>query len=124
VQSRDSNSGLLYSKPARYYLSHAAPYFEDSLNKKVKNPKKTWQILKEATVGTIYNPKIEKITVGGKQISDPPIIADEFNKFFTSIGTSISNSVRHIATDPISLISDNPNIANLNLEYIGPGHLC
>ncbi len=46
-------------------------YFEDSLNENVKNPKKTWEILKEATVGTNFNPKIEKITVGGKQISDP-----------------------------------------------------
>jgi hypothetical protein len=45
-------------------------YFEDSLNENVKNPKKTWDILKEATVGTKFNPKIEKITVGGKQISD------------------------------------------------------
>jgi hypothetical protein len=99
-------------------------YFEDSLNENVKNPKKTWEILKEATVGTKFNPKIEKITVGGKQISDPPVIAEEFNKFFTSIGTSISNSVRFTATDPISLMPDNPNIANLNLELIGPGHLC
>ncbi len=27
VPSRDSNSGLPYSKPTRYYLSHAASYF-------------------------------------------------------------------------------------------------
>jgi hypothetical protein len=26
VPSRDSNPGLPYSKPARYYLSHTAPY--------------------------------------------------------------------------------------------------
>jgi hypothetical protein len=71
-------------------------YFEDSLNENAKNPKKTWEILKEAAVGTKHNPKIKKITVGGKQISEPPIIADEFNKVFTSIGTSISNSVRFL----------------------------
>ncbi len=35
VPIRDSNSGLPYSKPTRYYLSHAAPcvyYQEESLN--------------------------------------------------------------------------------------------
>jgi hypothetical protein len=56
--------------------------------------KKTWEILKEATVGTKSNPKIVKIVVEGKQISDPSCIAEEFNKFFTSVGSSISNSVR------------------------------
>ncbi len=42
----------------------------------------------------------------GKQISDPPSIAEEFNKFFTSIGTTISNSVKPTVTDPISLMPD------------------
>ncbi len=97
-------------------------YFD--LNENVKNPKKTWEILKEATVGAKSNSKIEKITVDGKQISDPSCIADEFNKFFTSIGNSISNSVRPTATDPISLMPDNPNVANLNFEQFGPSHLC
>jgi hypothetical protein len=87
-------------------------YFDDSLNENVKNPKKTWEILKE------------KITVDGKQISDPSCIVDEFNKFFTSIGNSISNSVRPTSTDPISLMPDNPNVANLNFEQFGPSHLC
>ncbi len=35
-------------------------YFEDSLNENVKNPKKTWEILKEATIGAKSNSKIEK----------------------------------------------------------------
>jgi hypothetical protein len=38
------------------------------LNENVKNPKKAWEILKEATIGTKSNSKIEKITVDGKQI--------------------------------------------------------
>jgi hypothetical protein len=99
-------------------------YFEDNLNANVKNQKKTWNLLKEATVGTKHCPKIEKIVVDGKQISDPPSIADEFNKFFTSIGTTISNSVKPTATDPISLMPDYPNVTNLNLVLIGPQQLC
>ena len=60
-------------------------YFRQKLRDNVKNPKKTWNLLKEATVGTKHCPKIEKIVVDGKQITDAPSISDEFNKFFTSI---------------------------------------
>jgi len=59
-------------------------------------------------VGSKQNTKIKKIVADGKQISDPSCIADEFNKFFTNIGTSISNSVKPKATDPITLMPDNP----------------
>jgi hypothetical protein len=37
-----------------------AKYFEESLNENVKNPKKTWNLLKEATVGTKHCAKIAK----------------------------------------------------------------
>jgi hypothetical protein len=95
-------------------------YFEDSLNQNVGNPKKTWEILKEATVGTKTSSKIDKIVIDGKQISDPACIAEEFNKFFTSVGSSISNSVRFTATDPLSLMPDYPNVTGLELDFIGP----
>jgi hypothetical protein len=35
-----------------------AKYFEDSLNANAKNPKKTWNLLKEATVGIKHCAKI------------------------------------------------------------------
>jgi hypothetical protein len=62
--------------------------------------------------------------VEGKQISDPSCIAEEFNKFFTSVGSSISNSVRFTATDPVSLVPEYPDVTNLELDFIGPNQLC
>jgi hypothetical protein len=57
-------------------------YFEENLNANVKNPKKTWELLRQATIGTKQNKNIDKIVANGEQISDPPQIADVFNEFF------------------------------------------
>jgi capsular polysaccharide biosynthesis protein len=76
-------------------------YFEENLNANVKNPKKSWELLKEVTIGTKQNKKIQKISVNGEQISDSLLIAEEFNSFFTNIGKTISDSVRPTSVDPI-----------------------
>jgi hypothetical protein len=95
-------------------------FYEDSLNSNVKNPKKTWEILKEVTIGKKQNKKIEKLSVGGEQISDPQLIAEEFNSFFTDIGKTISESVRPTSVDPIDLMPDYPDLENLVLTEVGP----
>ena len=99
-------------------------FYEESLNANVKNPKKTWEILKEVTIGKKQNKKIEKLVVGGKEISDPQLIAEEFNSFFTDIGKTISESVRPTTVDPIELMPEYPNLENLVLTEVGPNMLC
>lgn len=99
-------------------------YFEESLNANVKNPKKTWEILKEATFGSKSTTKIDKISSNGNVISDPVTIAEEFNSFFTSVGTSISESVNPTIIDPINLLPVNPNLTELQFAVIGPSLLC
>ena len=90
----------------------------------VKNPKKTWDLLKEATVGSKQSKKIDSLTVNGNLVMDQQLIAEEFNSFFTSIGNTISESVRPTATDPIHMMPDLPNLTELNLSNIEPGLLC
>jgi hypothetical protein len=101
-----------------------AKYFEENLLANVKNPKKTWDLLKEATVGSKQNKKIDSLTVNGNLVLDQQLIAEEFNSFFTSIGNTISESVRPTAADPINMMPDLPNITELNLSNIEPGLLC
>jgi hypothetical protein len=60
--------------------------------------------------------KIDKISVNGEQISDPSLIAEEFNSFFTNIGKTISDSVRPTSVDPIVLMPEYPNLMVLNLQ--------
>jgi hypothetical protein len=99
-------------------------HFEENLNANVKNPKRTWELLKEVTVGTKHQKKIDKITVNGEQISDPSLIAEEFNSFFTNIGKTISDSVRPTSVDPIDLMPEYPNLNDLEFTEVGPNHLC
>jgi hypothetical protein len=99
-------------------------FYEDSLNSNVQNPKKTWEILKEVSIGKKLNKKIVKLSVREEQISDPQLIAEGFNSFFTDIGKTISESVRPTTVDPIDLMPEYPNLENLVLTEVGPNSLC
>ncbi len=80
--------------------------------------------MKEVTIGKKLNKKIEKLSVRGEQISDPQLIAEEFNSFFTDIGKTISESVRPTTVDPIDLMPEYPNLENLVLTEVRPNSLC
>jgi hypothetical protein len=68
-------------------------YFESSLKTHEKNPRKTWELLKETTGSNSNQHKIESIIVNGSPSSNPNIITEEFNRFFATAGVNISNSV-------------------------------
>ena len=55
--------------------------------------KKTWDILRELTTGKTGQVQIDKINVNGKTISEPIVMANEFNSFFTRVGRNIADSV-------------------------------
>jgi len=80
-------------------------YFESNLEKNLKNPKKTWDLLKEA-IGTKTSPKISEIKIDGSIQTDPSIIANEFNNFFSSVGTRIAEGVNPTEKDPLSYLAD------------------
>lgn len=56
-------------------------YYEQNIAKNIKNPKKTWEILKEISTGVKNNSKIEKIKARGKTLTDKSEISNEFNTF-------------------------------------------
>ena len=62
---------------------------------------------------------VEKITVNNTEINDPQLIADEFNNFFTEVGSKISNNIEPTVTTPENYINDNLNIRNLDLGQTG-----
>ena len=68
-------------------------YFGSNLEFHKKNPKKTWDILKEAANLHKSNDTVEKIVVNNVTINDPGEIANHFNDFFVNIGSSISQSI-------------------------------
>ena len=76
-QYRNIYSSLIRQSKKLYYHSH--------LSKNRKNPKKIWQLLKEVSVGSKSQDKIEKITVQGKSTDDPKEMAEHFNKFLLKL---------------------------------------
>ena len=75
-------------------------HYLSSIEKNVKNPKKTWDILRELTTGNKTQQSIDKISTDGVTLSDPTQIANEFNKFFTRVGRDIANSVEPTSREP------------------------
>ncbi len=65
-----------------------------------KKPKQIWQIYNELTTGKFSNSKIKEINVKGHTITDEKAMAEEFNNFFTSVGSNIANSISKTNTLP------------------------
>ncbi len=98
-------------------------YFESNLRLSRNNPKKTWDLLKEATNLFTHNSKIEKIKINNDTTTDKKLIAEEFNIFFSNIGLTISNSINPSTTHPESLIPEATPTPNLILNHITPTHV-
>ena len=75
-----------------------------NIERNVKNPKKTWDILRELTTGKKEQLTVDKIKVDGKIVSDPSLIANEFNSFFTRVGRNIADAVEPTSREPTDYI--------------------
>jgi hypothetical protein len=95
-------------------------YFETNLKTHAKNPKKTWELLKEAIKTKTNTNKINTIAVEGRNIHNKKAISNEFNKFFTAAGTRISETVNPTTLDANEFIPPNPDPPQLELGQISP----
>ncbi|XP_065639740.1 uncharacterized protein LOC136072547 [Hydra vulgaris] len=73
-------------------------YYSHLINKHENNSKQIWKITKEITgkLKTNTNSLPHKIKIDSKLINDSNYIAAEFNKFFTTIGAKLANSILYI----------------------------
>ncbi len=110
----------LYNKTLR---ASKQLYYENSLTKCQKNPKRTWELLKEISTGKRHASKIEKIVTDNKSLSNDSEIAEEFNTFFTSIGKKISNSIPPTVRSAESYLTRNVNLPNIELNPIQPSQI-
>ena len=95
-------------------------YFGSNLTLHRKNPKKTWDLLKEAANLSKSNDGVEKIISENVPITDPGQIAEKFNDYFVKIGTSISKT----EAKPEDFMPNLPDLQNLEFEHINPTHIC
>ena len=68
-------------------------YFDSNFQKAQKNPKKTWDLFREAIGSDPAKPKIDKLSVSDRSVDDLKQIPYELNKFFTTAGKNISDSL-------------------------------
>jgi signal recognition particle subunit SEC65 len=113
-----NNYRNLYNKLVR---ASKKLHISTKLYKNAKNPKKVWEILNEINENKKGDSKIDKISANNEEITDPKLMAEEFNKFFTSIGTRISESISHTNVDPITLLPDYNVHENLSFGHMSMG---
>jgi hypothetical protein len=95
-------------------------YFTSNLKQNIKNPKKTWDLLKEALNKSNCKSRIDTLKVNNGIITDPVEMAEEFNGFFSEIGSSISNTINPTNMEPDDFIPPNPNPPNLEIGHTSP----
>jgi hypothetical protein len=78
-------------------------YFTENLELNKHNPKKMWDLLREATTGHKQNCNITQINNGNLTLTDPVDIAEKFNDFFSTAGNNISNSIPPFSNGPFIL---------------------
>ncbi|MBM3937968.1 MAG: hypothetical protein FJ333_04840 [Sphingomonadales bacterium] len=85
-------------------------YFEKELKTHQSDSRKTWQILRRAinksksTKGGVLN-----ILVNGQTLTDPKLVANEFNNFFLNVAPTISSKITPIDQAPeIENLGNNP----------------
>ena len=90
-------------------------YYEKQLEENKQNLRKTWKILFSSIN---KNPKkqndISHLTINGKHINDPKIMATQFNEFFTSIAKKTVATINPSSKDPANLIQQNLNKFKFN----------
>ena len=98
-------------------------YYDEALEKNAKNPKKTWSILKEVAFGNAIKEGTPEIVVNDMAVTDPKLIAENFNSFFTNVGLEIFNSVPPVDRLPESYQTPKNNVPDLDLGETGPIHV-
>jgi hypothetical protein len=69
-------------------------YFEKTFKKFQSNLKKSWEILYSAVnKKSNSKEKIDQIIVNGEVFTDPKIMADKFNIFFTNVASTIAQAI-------------------------------
>jgi len=95
-------------------------YFSDGLKNNQKNPKKTWDLLKEAANLHSSTDGVEKIILNNETTNDPNKIANGFNNFFARIGPEIANTITKTKAKPEDFMPDLPNLIEMEFSDIHP----
>ena len=81
-------------------------HYAGRITQNKNNPKKCWQIIKEITSNSKGMNEISKeFAINDEKISEPDVIANHFNNFFTNVGPHLASQIPPCTSDPISYIN-------------------
>jgi hypothetical protein len=110
-----NDDNLLLYKQYRNKLNHLLrsserQYYDNLLKSNKHNMKKTWNVLKEIINKKSVSPIQDCFIVNNKEIKDPILIANHFNKYFTNIGSNLAKSIPNNSNSPLLYMNEsNPN---------------
>ena len=91
-------------------------HYNELIEQNKSNTKKLWSILKEVINKRKSGILPQKFCIGGSMTSDPVVIANTFNKYFTNIGSDLAKKIPITNTNPLSYL----NNSNSYSMYIEP----
>jgi len=126
VKDRSQHANENYKKFRNIYnttlRASKKMYFDKNFELNRKNPKRTWDLLKEATNLTKSNDKIHKLQLNNQIITEPKQIANAFNNFFVRVGADISESIIPTKAKAEDFMPVLDNIDELDLGDTSPIH--
>ena len=101
----------LYAKTVR---EAKKKYFQDQLEQHQSNIKKTWEIIRKAINNkSKKSNSIQTILVDNVVFSDPHLIANKFNEFFSKVASEIVQKIHPPSKDipPVQISDNGPNFS-------------
>ena len=86
-------------------------YFLNCFNTCRDNVNKTWNIISRILTSNTTRDSVRTVVVDGLSVSDGADLADEFNKYFSSIAKKFDDEIPYTQNSPINYLSlvDRPN---------------
>lgn len=125
---RNKVNNMLETAKRNYYMS--------KLNMAAGNGKETWKVIREIVKGKCNQASnIEQINVNGQKVTDPNVICNQFNSYFSSVGQKLASEIPASDSSPLQyLIGNYPDMELSDtspqeilsiikdLKDSGPGH--
>ncbi|CAB3995392.1 Hypothetical predicted protein, partial [Paramuricea clavata] len=79
-------------------------YFRDKLSN-AKNSKESWRTINELLNKKPETSEVKELDINGQLITDDDKIADAFNQYFSTIGSTLSDKITGNCTDPMNFVT-------------------
>ena len=76
-------------------------YYKHALHDNERDPHKTWQISNELTSRKTHSFWVKEIKLDNNSIRDPCELSSVFSNYFSSIGPTLINNIRHPTNGPL-----------------------